>query len=194
LLANCTFPVYAQQLFTKIPVTSTMVYLNAPNKGVLISQVALNGTTDQNTIPTGIGLHIYNTATTTGIDAITPGLYSWSGDKWVRSNYQPDMKSNCNNTNNTTSHFVGKSDDTNDDSKKIMNSSARITKNESNNSICCDSSYYSKTCMNAHPVSTQQYNHNDTLQKRIQLQQLQIDELSKLVQILSKKQIESASN
>ena len=193
-MANCPVTVCGQQLFNQKPFTSTMVDLNVPNKGVLISQVALKGTTDQNTIPTGIGLHIYNTATTTGIDAITPGLYSWNGDNWIRSNYQPEIKSNRGNINITSSHFVGRSDDTDDVSKNIGNPSGLMTKNESNNPICCDSSYNTKTGKNAHPVSNQQYNHNDTLQKQIQLQQLQIDELNKRVQILAKEQIESDNN
>jgi len=141
----------AQQKYGIITNDSTSVVdFIAPSQGILISQVALKGTTDQNTISTGIGLHVYNTANTSGITAITQGLYMWNGDKWVRSKFQPKITSNGSNTNNTISNFVRMNDDPNDFSKNAKKISRLITNKKNNNSFCSDSSYNRIILMQAH--------------------------------------------
>lgn len=65
---------------TSTPNVSSILEINATNKGLLIPRVALTGTTDQATISQpAISLLVYNTSTTGNI---TPGFYYWSGSAW----------------------------------------------------------------------------------------------------------------
>lgn len=64
---------------TPTPNASSMLDVTASNKGVLIPRVALENT---KTMMTGNSaqpesLLVYNTATTTGVDLVTPGFYYW---------------------------------------------------------------------------------------------------------------------
>jgi hypothetical protein len=54
-------------------------------KGLLLPRVALTSTTSFAPLSAHVaGMHIYNTATTTGTDAVTPGEYYNDGNEWVR--------------------------------------------------------------------------------------------------------------
>lgn len=64
------------------PDASSMLEVRSTNKGVLITRVALTGTTDVTTIASAAtSLLVYNTAT---VSDVTPGFYYWSGSAWVR--------------------------------------------------------------------------------------------------------------
>jgi len=67
------------------PDKSAMLDVKSADKGLLIPRVSLTGTDDATTIPTPtVSLLVYNTATTTGNAAVTPGYYYWGGDVWQR--------------------------------------------------------------------------------------------------------------
>lgn len=70
---------------TTNPATSSILELKSTNKGLLIPRISLISNTDSTTIASPAeGLMIYNTATAgTGITAIVPGFYYWSGSKWT---------------------------------------------------------------------------------------------------------------
>lgn len=76
---------YAQTgIGTKAPDASSALDVKLPNKGVLLSRIALTGTTDVTTIPLPANsLTVYNTANT---NDVTPGYYYWSSTnkKWIR--------------------------------------------------------------------------------------------------------------
>jgi trimeric autotransporter adhesin len=57
---------------------------------MLLPKVALTGITDQQTISTGTGLQVYNTATVSGEAGVSPGYYLWVSTQWVRLPYQPE--------------------------------------------------------------------------------------------------------
>ena len=61
--------------------------IESNNKGVLIPRVALTTTSLAAPVgpaPIATGVLIYNTATAgTGITAVTPGFYYWSGTEWI---------------------------------------------------------------------------------------------------------------
>ncbi|MCC9074498.1 hypothetical protein LNQ49_23180, partial [Flavobacterium sp. F-65] len=66
------------------PHASSALDISLANKGVLLSRVALKGTTDTSTIPSPANsLLVYNTAT---INDITQGYYYWStmSSRWIR--------------------------------------------------------------------------------------------------------------
>lgn len=69
---------------TKSPHVSSALDISLANKGVLLSRVALKGTTDVSTIPLAANsLTVYNTATT---NDVIPGYYYWSAiaSRWIR--------------------------------------------------------------------------------------------------------------
>ena len=67
------------------PQASAMLDIKNPNKGILIPRVALTGTVDLTTIPSpAVSLMVYNTATTTGNNSVTPGYYYWNGSLWLQ--------------------------------------------------------------------------------------------------------------
>lgn len=74
---------YAQiGIGTTTPDESSALDIRLANKGVLISRIALTGTTDNTTIPSAANsLAVYNTAT---INDITPGYYYWNDNVWNR--------------------------------------------------------------------------------------------------------------
>lgn len=65
---------------------STDLELQVTDKGFGPNQVALTSATDATTIATPkVSLLIYNTATVgTGVNAVTPGYYYWTGSRWDR--------------------------------------------------------------------------------------------------------------
>lgn len=66
---------------------SAMLDVKNPNKGLLIPRVALTGTGDVATITSpAVSLLIYNTATTSGNTAVSPGFYYWNGTAWLKLN------------------------------------------------------------------------------------------------------------
>jgi hypothetical protein len=85
LLAFIGYNSYAQTgIGTKTPDPSSALDIKLPNKGVLLSRIALRGTTDVTTIPSPANsLTVYNTANTSDV---TPGYYYWSSTnkKWIR--------------------------------------------------------------------------------------------------------------
>ena len=68
-----------------LPSPSAMLDVKNPNKGALLPRVALTGTGDISTIVSpAVSLLIYNTASTSGLTAVTPGYYYWSGTVWLK--------------------------------------------------------------------------------------------------------------
>src|ERR1700730_18613015 len=68
-----------------LPTIGAMLDVKSTNKGILIPRIALTGTDDVITIPNRpTSLFIYNTATTGGSNAVSPGFYYWNGSSWVR--------------------------------------------------------------------------------------------------------------
>ncbi|MEO8111515.1 MAG: hypothetical protein ABI594_15830, partial [Ginsengibacter sp.] len=66
------------------PNPSAMLDVNSPVKGVLIPRVALTGTNDITTVASpAISLLIYNTASTSDLNAVSPGFYYWDGFAWT---------------------------------------------------------------------------------------------------------------
>ena len=65
--------------------SSAMLDIKNPNKGVLLPRVALTGTNDVVTILSpATSLLVYNTATVSGSNAVTPGFYYYNGTLWVQ--------------------------------------------------------------------------------------------------------------
>jgi len=70
---------------TATPHPSARLHIEDNARGLLIPNVALTGTNDVTTISgPATSLLVYNTATTTGPTAVTPGFYYWDGSQWVR--------------------------------------------------------------------------------------------------------------
>ncbi|AYN03825.1 hypothetical protein [Flavobacterium sp. 140616W15] len=113
LLAFIGYNSYAQTgIGTKAPDASSALDVKLPNKGVLLSRVALTGTTDTVTIPSAANsLTVYNTATT---NDVTPGYYYWNtaNKKWIRlldSNWEGwGLKGNSGTDPGT--NFIGTTD------------------------------------------------------------------------------------
>jgi len=70
------------------PHSSSMLDINATNKGLLIPRVNLSDLTDNTTITTpAAGLLVYNEAASgTAPNNVTPGFYFWEGSNWSRLN------------------------------------------------------------------------------------------------------------
>ncbi|CAN5148548.1 hypothetical protein BH09BAC1_BH09BAC1_16820 [soil metagenome] len=84
-----TLSLYAQGvgINTNTPDASTSLHVAGENKGILIPMTALSGATDQSTVvgaPYITGMLIYNSATVTGTNAVSPGYYYWTGSRWAR--------------------------------------------------------------------------------------------------------------
>lgn len=86
LLLLGTQSVQAQQGFgTDKPHRSAAVDIQSSKRGLLIPRVDLTSTKDNATISTPAqSLMVYNQATTTGENEVTPGYYYWDTDHWVR--------------------------------------------------------------------------------------------------------------
>ncbi|MBJ7881648.1 collagen-like protein [Gelidibacter salicanalis] len=78
---------------TDVPNASSQLEIKSSNRGVLIPQIALTGTTDQETITAGNveSLLVYNT---TDGNAMTPGYYYWSQDSWKKLSTGIDVPDN----------------------------------------------------------------------------------------------------
>lgn len=63
---------------------SAMLYVSAPNKGVLIPRVSLTSNLDISTVPLPVtSLLVYNTSTSgTYPNNVSPNFYFWTGNKW----------------------------------------------------------------------------------------------------------------
>src|SRR5690606_24958447 len=75
---------------TDMPSPSTQLEIKSSNRGILIPQVPLNGTTDQNTINAGNieSLLVYNTNTNA---TLSPGYYYWYQGVWNRLTTESDL-------------------------------------------------------------------------------------------------------
>ncbi|SDI08497.1 hypothetical protein SAMN05421846_10423 [Chryseobacterium taeanense] len=71
---------------TTSPNASAALDITASNKGLLIPRVALTSTIDQTTVASPAnGLMVYNTATTTGANAVDSNyMYIWNGNSWAK--------------------------------------------------------------------------------------------------------------
>jgi hypothetical protein len=70
---------------TANPDPSARLHIEDNARGLLIPNVALTGTNDVTTVSNpATSLLVYNTNTTTGATAVTPGFYYWNGSRWVR--------------------------------------------------------------------------------------------------------------
>src|SRR5690606_25514957 len=89
--------------------------VRSTDSGILIPRIALtaNNITTPVATPTTSEL-IYNTATVTGANGVTPGYYYWNGTIWVRLNAGTDANTNWSTTGNagTTAgtNFIGTTD------------------------------------------------------------------------------------
>lgn len=112
-----TFTANAQiGIGTLTPDHSSALDIRFDDKGVLLSRVALTGTTDEITIASpSNSLMVYNTAT---VDDITPGYYYWNAikRKWTRlidAALPTDGWSLGGNSGTVPgTHFIGTTDDT----------------------------------------------------------------------------------
>ncbi|MDM1346808.1 hypothetical protein HX017_09225 [Myroides marinus] len=93
LLLLGTQTVHAQQGFgTDKPHRSAAVDIQSSKRGLLIPRVDLTSIKDVVTIDKPAqSLMVYNQATTTGMDLVTPGYYYWDTDRWVRFAQQGDI-------------------------------------------------------------------------------------------------------
>ncbi|MBF7093299.1 tail fiber domain-containing protein [Flavobacterium sp. ALJ2] len=107
-----TYSSYAQiGIGTHTPDGSSALDVRLPNKGVLLSRVALTGTTDVTTIPLAANaLTVYNTATTSDV---TPGYYYWNANKWVRilDSDSPSISWSLTGNNVKPTDFIGTTND-----------------------------------------------------------------------------------
>lgn len=111
---TCISVSQAQELSKKIGDKPTLINASAAlevestNKGVLISRIALTGTSDISTIANGnvTSMLVYNTAT---VADITPGYYYWNGTKWSRvvtPNDLPSLETTTTLAQNTTTGAI----------------------------------------------------------------------------------------
>ncbi len=92
---------------------SAMLDVSSTNKGILIPRVALTGALDNSTVPSPVvSLLIYNTANTgSGISAIVPGFYYWSGSKWAPISSSAGSWSVAGNSGTSpNNNFIGTTD------------------------------------------------------------------------------------
>jgi hypothetical protein len=76
---------YAQNVGIGTTSPAAKLDITSANSGILIPRLALTGTNDATTVPSPVtSTMIYNTATVTGGNAVTPGFYYWNGSVWVR--------------------------------------------------------------------------------------------------------------
>ena len=100
-----------------LPNVASILDVKSTNKGILIPRIALTGTNDVITVPNRIeSLFIYNTSTTTGANAVSPGFYFWNGTAWIRlttntSSLFSGWLLGGNSGTSSTSHFIGTTDD-----------------------------------------------------------------------------------
>lgn len=100
LLCACIFSKINAQvgIGTSTPDNSAILHLNNPNKGLLLTSIALTSVNDATTIPSpAIGLLIWNN----GTGGFTPaGMYFWNNNQW-------NALSASNNSGNNTSINTG---------------------------------------------------------------------------------------
>ncbi|QIG89340.1 hypothetical protein G6R40_06435 [Chryseobacterium sp. POL2] len=114
---NANAQVTSQKIGTN-PTTKNagaVLEVEATDKGVLLPRVALTGTTDTTTVPNRVNaLTVFNTATVTGANAVTPGYYYWNttSNRWVAVTTEAsnDWKLGGNAGTNPATHFIGTTD------------------------------------------------------------------------------------
>lgn len=82
-------------------------------KGLLLPKVALTSTTSASPMTAHVaGMKVYNTATaSTGLTAVSPGIYTSDGTRWIRSGSTGDEWSITGNAGtNPTTDFLGTTD------------------------------------------------------------------------------------
>ncbi len=86
------------------PNPAAMLDVNSPSKGLLVPRVTLTGTDDVSTISTPVAsLLVFNTSTTAGPNAVSPGYYYWNGSAWVilSTGFPSLKKDNVDSVSNT---------------------------------------------------------------------------------------------
>ncbi|MBA80432.1 MULTISPECIES: hypothetical protein [unclassified Leeuwenhoekiella] len=86
-LLSASHTIHAQVgIGTTTPVSGALLDISATDKGLMIPRVALTGTDDTATVTPSAttGLLVFNTAATTGTNAVSQGFYYWDGSKWVK--------------------------------------------------------------------------------------------------------------
>lgn len=104
LVISCLYTYISQAqvgIGTTVPNSSAMLDINSTNRGLLIPQIALTGTTDTATITSpAVSLLVYNTASTSDV---TPGYYYNSG-----TTSSPVWSKFATATGNTSfNHYIG---------------------------------------------------------------------------------------
>lgn len=124
-------------LFAQVGIGTTNILngvelqIESNSRGLLISRVALTSTIIQAPVgpaPIATGVLVYNTNTNgTGITAVTPGFYYWSGMEWValKSANLQNWSLIGNNGTNPGTNYLGTSD--NRDLQFKTNSQLRMT-------------------------------------------------------------------
>lgn len=100
---------------TTNPDLSSVLDVNSVSKGMLIPRVSLSGTTDITTIINPANsLLVYNTATTTGTNAVIPSFYYWDGSEWILLGMDAAKMGWLieGNEGTTSNHFLGTTDNT----------------------------------------------------------------------------------
>lgn len=93
-----------QPIRSKDPVYFIGIDANISDRMMLLAKVALKGISDQETVSTGKGLQVYNTATISGAEGVSPGYYLWNGIRWVKMPYQPGRSGVKTDDNEHTTH------------------------------------------------------------------------------------------
>jgi hypothetical protein len=76
---------YAQNVGVGTAAPAAKLDVTSTNSGILIPRVGLTGSNDATTVPSPVtSTMIYNTATVSGGNAVTPGYYYWMGTAWLR--------------------------------------------------------------------------------------------------------------
>ncbi|PHQ28312.1 hypothetical protein [Leeuwenhoekiella nanhaiensis] len=86
-LLSASYAVHAQVgIGTTNPVSGALLDISATDKGLMIPRVSLTGTDDTATVTPAAttGLLVFNTAVTTGTNAVSQGFYYWDSTKWVK--------------------------------------------------------------------------------------------------------------
>ena len=92
---------------TTSPDPCSILDISSTNKGLLIPRVDLTSIYDTATITDPVtSLLIYNTATTTGINNVSPGFYYWNNTRWTPLNSRLNWLT-TGNDNITSSNFLG---------------------------------------------------------------------------------------
>lgn len=116
---------------TTTPNPCSILDISSTDKGVLIPRVNLTSTYDTLTILNPItSLLVYNVATTTGTNRVSPGFYFWDGTKWSSLLDNSNTVSNwliTGNDNITSNNFLGTTNNNNVSIRTNNTEKVRIT-------------------------------------------------------------------